>query len=81
MEPKINNMYAVRDKASGLFLSGNYLSKTGDIKLYRNPGPAKGLVTKLRKSQYFCSGEAGYYAQDLEVVAMAIVPTYVISTT
>lgn len=80
MEAKINDLYAVRDSRTGLFFVGKYPSKTGDIQLYRNPGPPKGLITKLRKSEYFCSGEAGFYAQDLEVVSMAIVPRHTIPT-
>ena len=71
---ELKKLYAVRDRASGYFLRGKYLAEDGDVQLYSNPGPAKGLITKLKKTEYYNTGEAGYYASNLEVVTMRLVP-------
>lgn len=71
---ELKKLYAVRDKASGYFLKGKRLDKNGDVQLYINPGPAKGLITNLKKIPAYNDGSAGYYAEDLEVVAIRLVP-------
>lgn len=71
---ELQNVYAVRDRATGYFLNGKRIAVDGNPKLYVNPGPAKGLVTRLRKDSYYNSGAAGYFPKDLEVVAVKLVP-------
>lgn len=72
----LNDYYAIRDNASGYFLDGKRLEKNGEIQLYSKPGPAKGIITKMKKSDYYRSGKAGFVADNLEVVPIMLVPKY-----
>ena len=57
-------------------LVGKRLEKNGEIQLYSKPGPAKGIITKMKKSDYYRSGKAGFVADNLEVVPIMLVPKY-----
>ena len=71
---ELKRFYAVRDRASGHFLNGRSLSTDGNIQLYSTPGPAKGLITKLKNKEYYQTGQAGFVADNLEVAVIRLVP-------
>ena len=52
------------------------LKKNGEVQLYSKPGPAKGIITKMKKSDYYRSGKAGFVVDNLEVVPIMLVPKY-----
>lgn len=76
MDYMLSDYYAIRDKVSGYFLDGKNLDKNGEVQLYSKPGPAKGIITRMKRSTYYQSGEAGFTADNLEVVSIMLVPKY-----
>lgn len=71
---ELKTYYAVRDVQSGMYLRNSFLAKDGDAQLYRNPGPAKAVITKARRTNYFLQGNGGYSPENLEVVEIKLMP-------